>query len=67
MVVILGISAVVRNRGLFRRLKEGTVQTMAKARETYKQTINFRWHDWAFKSICLVSDNDKAGGKHCTI
>lgn len=35
--------------------------------ETYKQTIYFNLSDWAFESICLVSDDDKAGGKHCTI
>lgn len=42
-------------------------QRIPKARETFKQTLCFNWFDWACESICLASDNDKAGGKHCTI
>lgn len=67
MVLTPRIFAIVRNCGLFPRLKKGIAQGMPKTRETYKQTIYFNWSDWASESICLVSDNDKAGGKHCTI
>lgn len=68
VVLILRIFATVRNCGLLPRLKEDTAQRIPKAeRETYKQTISFNRSDWAFESIRLVSDDDKAGGKHCTI
>lgn len=67
MVLTLRMFAIVRNCGLFPRVKEGIAQGMSKGREMYKQTIYFNWSDWAFESICLVSDNDKAGGKHYTI
>lgn len=56
--------ATVRNCGLFPGLKEGRKNTQSQ-RDV--QTIYFNRSDWAFESICLVSDNDKAGGKHSTI
>lgn len=49
MVLALRIFAIVRNCGLFPRLKEGIAQRIPKAREreTYKQTIYLNWSDWA--------------------
>lgn len=31
------------------------------------ETVCLNCPDWDFKSVCLLSDNDKAGGKHCTV
>lgn len=67
LVLTPRIFATMRNCGLFSGLKEGIAQRIPKARETYKQTNYFIWSDWAFETICLGSDNDKAGGKHRTI
>ena len=59
--------ALVRNCGLFLGLKEGIAQRKTQCRRDIQTTIYFNWSDWVFESIRLGSDNDKAGGKHCTI
>ena len=59
--------ALVRNCGLFLGLKEGIAQRKTQCWRDIQTTIYFNWSDWVFESIRLGSDNDKAGGKHCTI
>lgn len=54
MVLILRIFAVERNCGLFPRLKEDI--------ESGSTGLI-----GPLKSVCLVSGNDKAGGKQCTM